>query len=154
MNKDSEKELHILAKMQKIFLFTLIVIAAVLLTLNIVPELGRETDDKNVSVLDPTAAVRQESGTLFGNVRIITDDNLSLSYAQVLINGVSSGDLAQGELLLRVYPGDILSIDGTAYKRELFFYLTAVSSNIDQNYLKVVVSTNGTVAEAGIVVFK
>lgn len=153
MDKDQEKELHILAKMQKIFLFALIAIAAVLLTLNIVPELGREADGK-ISVLDPAAAVREEDNSLFGNVRIITDDNLSLSYARVLVNGVSYGDLAEGKLLLRVYPGDILSIDGTAYKRELFFYLTAVSSNINQDYLKVVVSTNGTVADAGIVVFK
>jgi hypothetical protein len=153
MEKNSQTELQRFASIQKILVFALVIIGTVVLALNIFSKTGTETGG-NVSILDPAAQVRTQDNSLFGNIKISVEDELSLAYAQVLINGIDSGDFTDGELLVRVYPGDIVSIDGSAYQRELRFNITAISSNITQDYLQTIVYTQGNIVDAGIIVFK
>lgn len=98
--------------------------------------------------------VRSESGGLFGNVHILSEDNVSLDRAYLLINGERVGDFGAGEITMRVYPGDILSIDASAYRRAIYFYLDSYSTAIDGAYLRASVICNGDTADLGTVVFK
>ncbi|MDO4733092.1 MAG: hypothetical protein Q4B50_06220, partial [Bacillota bacterium] len=64
---------------------------------------------------------RQLDRGLFGNIRIESQEQVSLSRAFLLINGEQCGDFSQGQLSVRVYPGDVLRVDASAYLRELYF---------------------------------
>lgn len=148
-----KKDLNRFVGVQRILIFSLLIIALVILAVNFLPQ-GNEDSNGSVTILDPAADVRGEDNSLFGNIRIITADGLSLAYAKVLINGIDYGNLGKGELLLRVYPGDTISIDGSAYQRQLLFQIRAVSSNISREFLQTDIVTDGNIAEAGIIVFK
>lgn len=123
------------------------------LAFNMLPGFADNKENK-MDAMDYSVAVSQDDQQLFGNIMIKTEDEVSLACAKVLINGESAGDLAEGSLLLRVHPGDLLSIDGSAYNRQLFFYLQGISSNIDASSLDVRIMTNGNVVEVGEIIFK
>ncbi len=149
---NDQKEINRFAGVQRILLFALLIILIIFIAVTFLPK--SNPSETNVSILDPTAAVRGEDNSLFGNIRIKTEDSLSLAYAHVLVDGADYGDLGEAELLLRVYPGDIISIDGSAYQKELQFQVTAISSNIDSEFLQTTVYSKGNIVEVGIIVFK
>ncbi len=120
---------------------------------NMLPGFADNNGNK-MDAMDSPVTVSREDQQLFGNIMIKTEDEVSLACANVLINGKSAGDLAEGSLLLRVHPGDLLGIDGSAYNRQLFFYLQGISSNIDASSLDVRIMTNGNVVEVGEIIFK
>lgn len=152
-SNNPEQEINRFAGVQRIILFFLLIVLLIFISSYFLPQQGGENSN-NVSILEPAADVRGEDSSLFGNIRIKTADGLSLGSAKVLINGVDYGDLGKGELLLRVYPGDVISIDGSEYKKELEFLVSAISSNIDKDFLQMTIYTNGDSVEVGIIVFK
>ena len=116
--------------------------------------LSPDRDGETLQPLSREVAVSHEEGSLFGNVLLAAENGLSLAEASVLINGEVVGNMRAGSLLVRVYPGDVIAIDGSAYKRRLGFTVSAVSANIDGSFLSGAVWTDGTVADVGIAVFK
>ena len=87
---------------------------------------------------DPAVAVAARSidqGTQFANIVISSENKVSLDRAWLLVNGEVRGSFASGELLVRVYDGDILALDCRAYGRELRFTAEALSSSVDERYL-------------------
>ena len=98
-------------------------------------------------------AVREEYA-IFGNLELRSKEGVSLAKAVVLINGQQSGDFKDGDVLIRVYEGDTVTIDTTAYDRELEFYIGNYSKNIDIDKLnQVLVSYRGRI-DVGTVSFK
>ena len=149
----NDKNMKRFAGVQRIIVFSIMIVALVVVATNFLPQ-NNEEAGVGVSILEPAVDVRNEDSSLFGNIKITADDGFSLEYAQVLINGISFGDFKDGEVLVRVYPGDVVSIDGSAYKRELGFHVTSVSSNISKDYVSTSLTTNGNIVDVGIIVFK
>jgi hypothetical protein len=98
-------------------------------------------------LLDTALPVQQQSGLLFGNLQLETEGNLSLAAAKLYINGILAGNFGSGSLLTRVYEGDILVLDAAAYQRQLTFFLTTVSTNIDTSELSAQIITDGNAGE-------
>lgn len=153
MADKNDKNMKRFAGVQRIIVFSIMIVALVVVATNFLPQ-NNEEAGVGVSILEPAVDVRNEDSSLFGNIKITADDGFSLEYAQVLINGISFGDFRDGEVLVRVYPGDVVSIDGSAYKRELGFHITSVSSNISKDYVSTSLTTNGNIVDVGIIVFK
>ena len=153
MADKNDKNMKRFAGVQRIIVFSIMIGALVVVATNFLPH-NNEEAGVGVSILEPAVDVRNEDSSLFGNIKITADDGFSLEYAQVLINGISFGDFKDGEVLVRVYPGDVVSIDGSAYKRELGFHVTSVSSNISKDYVSTSLTTNGNIVDVGIIVFK
>ncbi len=114
--------------------------------------------DTPLSVVKPDyyqeeAVVTADEESLFGNIRI-SSDGVSLEQAYLLINDQRSGNFGDGELVVRVYEGDTVEIDGSAYKRQLDFSISAVSSNIDSDYWSKVVQTNGNIVKIALIKFR
>lgn len=149
----NDKDMKRFAGVQRIIVFSIMIVALVVVAGNFLPQVGNDTD-VGVSILEPATEVRNEDSSLFGNIKITADDGFSLEYAQVLINGIAFGNFKDGEILIRVYPGDVISIDGSAYQRELGFHVTSVSSNISKDYVSTSLTTNGDIVDVGIIVFK
>lgn len=105
-------------------------------------------------VFNSAVTVRADSGGLFGNICVETEGRVSAEKALLLVNGLSAGDFSQGQLTVRVYPGDLLSLDGSAYQRRLRFTVTVLSSGIDSAYLPDTAITDGGVTDWGVIVFK
>lgn len=105
-------------------------------------------------LLDLEIPVQQEAGLLFGNLQLKTADGLSLPAAKLLINDLEAGNFGASELLVRVYEGDILTLDGSAYGRQLTFFLTTVSTNIDQSGLPAQIITEGNRVELAPIAFR
>lgn len=153
MADKNDKNMKRFAGVQRIIVFSIMIVALVVVATNFLPQSNEEAG-VGVSILEPVVDVRNEDSSLFGNIKITADDGFSLEYAQVLINGISFGNFKDGEVLVRVYPGDVVSIDGSAYKRELGFHVTSVSSNISKDYVSTSLTTNGNIVDVGIIVFK
>lgn len=153
MADKNDKNMKRFAGVQRIIVFSIMIVALVVVATNFLPQ-NNEEAGVGVSILEPAVDVRNEDSSLFGNIKITADDGFSLEYAQVLINGISFGNFKDGEVLVRVYPGDVVSIDGSAYKRELGFHVTSVSSNISKDYVSTSLTTNGNIVDVGIIVFK
>ena len=126
------------------------VAAAVYVSSDILPSVK----EGEIALFDKNTVVSQTDDMLFGNIMFKTENNLSLSKAYVLINGEKAGNLGSGSLLIRVHPGDIVSIDSSAYRRELTYCISAVSSNIDSSFLAGDMAICGKTVDVGIVVFK
>ena len=135
---------------QRIIVLSLSIVAIVVAAVVFLPQ----QEDSDVSLLQPAVETRDDAGGLFGNIKITADGGFSLAYAKVLVNGLAMGDFAEGEVLLRVYPWDAVSIDGRAYQRELTFHITSLSANISKDYVTTNPVTNGDIADVGIIVFK
>jgi hypothetical protein len=104
--------------------------------------------------LDTSILVQEQKNGLFGNIHIYTENQVSLSEAYVEVNGIRAGNFAKGNLLLRVYDGDTVNINTTAYKRELVFYISLISANIDSDSIKKELLVNGENIQAGVIKFK
>ena len=109
---------------------------------------------ENPQIFDSAVTVRADSGGLFGNICVETEGRVSAAKALLLVNGLSAGDFSQGLLTVRVYPGDLLALDGSAYQRRMRFTITTLSSGIDSAYLPDTVVTDGGVTDWGVIVFK
>ena len=104
---------------------------------------------------DPTAAVAArpiDQKTAFANVVVASENKVSLDRAYLLVNGEVRGSFASGELLVRVYDGDILALDCRAYGRVLRFTVEALSSSVDESYLSSSFSCREEVAVFGFAV--
>ena len=153
MADNKDKDIRRFAGVQRIIFFSIMILALVVVAVNFLPLAG-EDQPSGVSILEPAVDVRNEDSSLFGNVQIIVTDGWSLEYACVLVNGVPTTNFAKGEALVRVYPGDVISIDGSAYKRKIDFQIEAISSNIDKSYVSQKITTDGSIVDMGIIVFK
>ena len=96
----------------------------------------------------------REEYALFGNLELESAGGISLSKAVILINGQESGDFKDGDVLVRVYEDDVVTIDTSAYAREIEFGVSNYSRNIDIDKLNpTLISDNGKV-DVGIISFK
>lgn len=80
-------------------------------------------------------AVQQTEG-LWGSVTLDLQTYTELERAFVLVNGVEAGSFTSSSLSLRVYDGDWLEIDCTAYSRPVKFRLRKASTGIDRAALQ------------------
>ena len=110
--------------------------------------------DPDSSLIDmPLASVSTSGGEgKFANLSIANSEQLSLPKAYVLVNGKRSGDFSAGQCTLRVYDGDIIDIDCTAYGRQLNFTLQPISSSLVTSYLEQTVSCRQNCVSAGVIV--
>ena len=144
--KPSFKWLHNAQK----WLFALLGINALLLALVLLtPYLNWDSPFAREArlLLDTSLPVQQQSSLLFGNMQLETADGVSLTAARLYINGVLAGNFGNGTLLVRVYEGDNLLLDASAYQRQLTFLLTTVSANIDTDNLAALIITDGNAVE-------
>ena len=98
-------------------------------------------------------AVREEYA-IFGNIELMSKDEVSLAKAYVMINGQKSGNFKDGDVLIRVYEGDIVSIDTTAYDRKIEFYIRNYSKNINIDKLNQILESSQGLVDVGTVSFK
>ena len=91
---------------------------------------------------------------LFRSLTIELKDFSSLSKAKLMINGQETTDFRDKKITIKVYPDDIISIDGSYYNRTLEFEVSEASPNIFYPTLHQVVKTNSTVESFGKVKFK
>jgi len=145
-----------LRKTEKVIAVLLLLDALAWLCLTLLPAGPFAVRDTNqvTKVFESAVTARSDSGGLFGNISVETEDRVSAAAATLLINGEAAGDFGEGALTVRVYPGDLLSVDGSAYQRRILFRVTAISSGIDSAYLPETIVTEGGVADWGVVVFK
>ena len=104
---------------------------------------------------EPAASVAArpaDQGTEFANIVIASENKVSLDRAFLLVNGEVKGSFVSGELLVRVYDGDILALDCRAYGRELHFTVDALSSSVDERYLPAAFSCRQEVSVFGFAV--
>lgn len=156
MSDSNSKKILWLKKVQKVLLLLLFADMVALVYYNVLPLYGvadRDSYDTDLIVFDTAVPVQQIDNGLFGNISVSSSDGISLAKAQLLINGVVMGNFADGEVIVRVYPGDIIDIDGSAYKRQVSFMVNVISSNIDDNILPKEIKTNGDVVQVGIISF-
>lgn len=112
--------------------------------------------EQSISISADTSnslAVTAQAGNDFGKLYISTDDDLQLGSAYVLINGERAGNFANGDVTVRVYPGDVVELDGSRYQRSIHFSVQALSSSIDSSYLFAAPTTQSDIVRAGIIVF-
>ena len=107
----------------------------------------------SVEHVAPAFAAEDYMAQQFANIRISTHDRVSLAMAYLLVNGEQYGDFSQGEIIVRVYPGDVLSVDCRAYSPQIYFYIDPVSASLDHNYLQKQVCCVGDIVRLGVAVF-
>lgn len=98
-------------------------------------------------------AVRQNEG-LWGNVTLELQDYSELHRALVLLNGNEVGNFSSSLVTLRVFDGDQLEIDCTAYARPVHFKVTKVSVGIDRAKLQTELELCGERGLVGRIDFK
>jgi hypothetical protein len=108
---------------------------------------GMEYDEAVV----PAAA--SNSG-LYGSITLELAEYSRLEHAYVLINGVKAGDFSEPELTLRVFDGDVLEVDASAYNVPVRIRLQKASYGIDRERLFSEVQVCGERKEIGCVIFK
>lgn len=82
--------------------------------------------------VEPAAATMNG---LYGSVTIELLDYSELTQAYVLINGQRAGTFDDNELTLRVFEGDVLELDVTAYRVPVRFRLGRLSAGIREDLL-------------------
>lgn len=145
-----------LKTVQKVIVALLIADAAIWAALTLLPgqPLAAPGGEAEAQVYESVISSNSDAAGLFGNITVETEGRVSAAAACLLINGVPSGDFREGIVTARVYPGAVLAVDATAYQRPIAFYITAMSSGLDGDYLRAVVIARAEVAELGSVVFK
>jgi len=103
---------------------------------------------------NPTARVLDTESEIFAHLTIELKDFSSLAKAKILINGEEVADFRQKKVTLKVYPDDIIAVDGTFYHRPLEFFISEISPNISTPRLNQTVRTESTVETIGQVKFK
>jgi hypothetical protein len=101
-----------------------------------------------------SAPVARDAAELFGNIRLKSENKISLPEAVILINGRKAADFSSGEVLFRVYEGDAAVIDSSAYARDLVFYLEGCSANLNMNIPEGIVRTREGKGYLGKIRFK
>lgn len=101
-----------------------------------------------------TARVTDEDAKLFATMTIELKDFTSLAKAKLLINGEEVADFRKKQITVRVYPEDVIEIDGSFYNRHLNFEVIKISSNILQPLAHQKIQTNRNIAKIGKVKFK
>ena len=98
-------------------------------------------------------AVRQQEG-LWGNVTLELQDYSELHRALVLLNGNEAAHFSSNRLNLRVFDGDLLEIDCTAYARPVRFSVVKTSVGIDRAALRTDLELCGERGTVGKIKFK
>jgi hypothetical protein len=98
-------------------------------------------------------AVQQTDG-LWGSVTLDLQTYTELERALVLVNGVEAGRFTADSLTLRVYDGDLLELDCTAYSRLVSFHLSKASVGIDRAALQTELELCGERAIIGRIKFR
>lgn len=101
-----------------------------------------------------TARVMETDSGIFANLTIELKDFSSLAKADLLINGEKAADFRNKKVIVKVYPEDILEIDGSFYNLPVDFQVVKVSENILEPALNRTVKTENNVALLGKVRFK
>ncbi|MGI6684842.1 MAG: hypothetical protein ACOX47_05030 [Bacillota bacterium] len=103
---------------------------------------------------NPTARVLDTESSIFAHLTVELKDFSSLSKAKLLVNGEEIADFRNKKITVKVYPDDIISIDGTFYNRPLAFEISEISPNISWPVLHQIIETKSTVEHLGQVKFK
>ena len=91
----------------------------------------------------PPLAVEEPVDGLFGSMTITLESYDSLVQAKVLVNGQAAAAFKQKEVTLRVYEGDVLAIDVSAYGQTCSFMISKLSGHINGSYLQMHLSGAG-----------
>ncbi|MDD2568021.1 MAG: hypothetical protein PHN47_03495 [Clostridia bacterium] len=108
----------------------------------------------NGTALDTTLPVVYDDTELFGNLTIEITGYNTLPEALVLINGSPAGNFKEKQVTIRVYAGDVVEVDASAYERFISFAVVKASGNINVEYLREKLTVNGSKAKVGEVLFK
>ena len=138
----------------KMLPFLVLLFALVWGMLQLDPDGKRSGLEEEPTVYASTVGTRQTDSGIFGNVTIASQDHVSLAMAIPYINGENCGDFSQGERTVRVYPQDVLTVDASAYQRELCFSILSMSESIDASQLATDVICNGDSQVFGRIEFK
>ncbi len=101
-----------------------------------------------------SARVMESESGLFAHMTIELKDYSSLAKAKLLINGQETADFRNKRVTVKIYPEDIISVDGSFYRRPLKFEIVEISSNIKEPSLHQNIETNDNVASFVQVKFK
>ncbi len=102
----------------------------------------------------PVLPAGRDESQLFGTLTLEVTGVQSLSQAVVLVNGQETLAFETAKVVLRVYPGDVVEIDASAYSRTLTFHLVSASSNIRLQSLNREITVHGGKSTVGTVTFK
>ncbi|GEM_PF-2302989 len=126
----------------------------IVLSSNFLRELaGLEPKGEGLEYETVLPATEDDTG-LFGNITVEVVGYDSLSAAVLLINGEEAGSFEQGSVVARVYEGDVVEIDASAYNTWLTFLLVQCSSNIKKESLAKELTMQGGRGELGQITFK
>lgn len=145
----TEKTLVILASIGMV----LIVTVQVVLPTGIADENFNYLGGVKGTALDTTLPVVYDDTELFGNITIELTGYNTLPQAQVLVNGVSAG-FTEKQVMVRVYAGDVVEVDASAYDRSVSFAVVKASANINIDYLQERLTVNSSKAKVGEVLFR
>ncbi|MCI8337016.1 MAG: hypothetical protein HFI72_07680 [Peptococcaceae bacterium] len=94
--------------------------------------------------LDQPLAVDVKNEGLFASLTIEVCDYDNLKEAHLLVNGEVAGTFHGKQLVVRVYPGDMLEIDTSAYLNTCRFRITKKSSHIrEETIAEEIITENG-----------
>lgn len=111
--------------------------------------------DQTLAELMPEAQPVGLSETgLWGNVTLALEKYTQLERAYVLVNGRRAGSFVGDSLTVRVYDGDLLELDCTAYSRPVGFQLKRASTGIDRSLLQEELRLQGERAVIGRIKFR
>lgn len=99
-------------------------------------------------------AVDVKNEGLFASLTIEVCDYDSLEEACLLINGETAGRFRNKNLVVRVYPGDILELDTSAYLTPCRFRVTKKSSHIREEAIETSITTESGYGWIGKISFK
>lgn len=103
---------------------------------------------------EPVLPSSRQEGDLFGTVTLEAEGVSSLEQAAVLINDEPVAYFTTNQVVVRVYPGDMISLDVRAYSRPITFRLVSHSSNIRSGQLQDEMTLAQTKGLLGTVSFK
>lgn len=101
-----------------------------------------------------SARVMEAESLIFAYVTIELEDYSSLAKANLLINGKQVTDFRNKKVIVKVYPGDVIELDGSFYRRPVDFKVVRTSPNILEPALNHKVQTCANVVLLGKVKFK
>lgn len=113
-------------------------------------EQGQEQSIK----LEQPLAVDVKNEGLFASLTIEVCDYDNLEQAHLLINGETAGRFSGKNLVVRVYPGDVLEIDTSAYLNPCRFQVTKKSSHIREETIETTITTENGYGWIGKISFK
>lgn len=98
--------------------------------------------------------VSASNSGLYGSITLELTEHSRLEQAYVLINGVKAGNFSRSELVLRVFDGDVLELDVSAYNVPVRIRLQKASFGIDRERLFSEIEVCGERQEIGCIIFK